>query len=145
MSHVVEEMPPTKRPDDPFVREMGDALWRIESNYYREGTGAGSRFAGQLLSDAQAEHVVRKTRERDAPAPRYELRPDGYLHRLTLKTSLQDRPIEALAYGYDVVEVANPSEVRVNFVATPDQARAMLALLNRREPLQAVPESSSGR
>lgn len=53
------EVPNAPRPDDALVREIADALARVEHNYHREGSGPGSRFEGRLLEDAQAELVVR--------------------------------------------------------------------------------------
>jgi hypothetical protein len=54
--------PNKPRPQDPLVREVADALARIEANYEREGSGPGSRFEGRLLEDVQAEAVVRLVR-----------------------------------------------------------------------------------
>lgn len=62
MSVVVRDSPNAPRPTDPLVREVAGILTRIEINYGREGSGPGSRFAGQLLQDAQAERVVRVVR-----------------------------------------------------------------------------------
>jgi len=38
-------------------------LISIERNYYREGSGYGSRFEGQRLEVAQARAVIRRVRE----------------------------------------------------------------------------------
>jgi hypothetical protein len=54
--------PNKPRPQDPLVREVADALVRIEANYEREGSGPGSRFEGRLLEDVQAEYAVLQAR-----------------------------------------------------------------------------------
>jgi hypothetical protein len=56
---AVQDSPGRPRPSDPLVREVADALARIERNYDREGSGPGSRFEGRLLEDVQAQYVVR--------------------------------------------------------------------------------------
>lgn len=60
MTHIrpSEPVPVT----DPLIAEVADALWRIEYNYYREGSGPGSRFEGKRLEVVQAEYVIRKLR-----------------------------------------------------------------------------------
>jgi hypothetical protein len=63
--HVIVECPAAPPPDDPFVQDIADALWRIEGNYNREGSGPGSRFEGLTLERAQAEFVIREVRRHD--------------------------------------------------------------------------------
>lgn len=65
MRYVVVESPCAPPPEDPFVQEVADALWRIEGNYDREGSGPGSRFEGLTLQRAQAEYVIRQVRWHD--------------------------------------------------------------------------------
>lgn len=60
---VVVAMPPTKAPATPLEAEIADMLWAIETNYNREGTGYGSRFAGERLEVVQARAVIRRIRE----------------------------------------------------------------------------------
>jgi hypothetical protein len=50
--------PNAPRPADPLVRELADALRRIEANYEKEGSGPGSRFEGRLLEDVQARWIA---------------------------------------------------------------------------------------
>jgi hypothetical protein len=56
---VIVVSPNAPRPADPLIVEVSDALYRIECNYEREGSGPGSRFEGRILEDVQAEWVVR--------------------------------------------------------------------------------------
>lgn len=49
--------------DEPLVAEIADLMWRIEGNYNREGSGPGSRFAGQRLEVVQARAAIRRVRE----------------------------------------------------------------------------------
>jgi hypothetical protein len=60
---TAQNSPNKPRPSDPLVREVADALARIERNYEAEGSGPGSRFEGRLLEDVQAEMAVRMTRD----------------------------------------------------------------------------------
>lgn len=57
--------PNKPRPDDPFLIEVADTLWRIARNYEHEGAGPGSRFEGELLEDVQARRIVAMIRARD--------------------------------------------------------------------------------
>jgi hypothetical protein len=117
MNAKIEEMPPTRRPDDPFVREMGDAVYRIEGNYVREGSRRGSRFEGQLLSDAQAEYVIRKTRWHDS-VTRYQVVP----------TSTTYGPAER---DYEVRIEGEQDTVIATFSATPSSAATIASFLGR--------------
>jgi hypothetical protein len=58
-------MPPTKRDPDPLVEELADMFVRIETNYVREGTGHGSRFAGERLEVVQARAAIQHIRQAD--------------------------------------------------------------------------------
>lgn len=128
MRVIVEPSPPTQRPEDPFVREMGDAIWQIEGNYHREGSGPGSRFANQLLADIQAAYIVGKTRWHDAQAI-YELRPTGWMHTATRADPLTRGTISQVLPEFEVHRVGSGPVAK--FVATPEQAHALLALINR--------------
>jgi hypothetical protein len=55
---------PSRPETDPLVREIGDGLRRIETNYEREGSGPGSRFEGRCLEYVQAEWVIRELSRR---------------------------------------------------------------------------------
>ena len=49
--------------DDDLIEELAWMLTRIATNYQREGSGPGSRFAGQRLEVVQAGAVLRRIRE----------------------------------------------------------------------------------
>lgn len=51
--------------DEDLKKSLAEALWRIEGNYNREGSGPGSRFEGKTLDTAQAEYAIRAVREHD--------------------------------------------------------------------------------
>jgi hypothetical protein len=59
--------------DRALIEEVATGLWCIEGNYHREGSGPGSRFAGQRLEVVQARWALRRVREHDrssaAPPP----------------------------------------------------------------------------
>lgn len=59
---AVTSSPNKPRPADPLVRQVADALARIERNYQREGSSPGSRFEGELLEDVQARYAVNEVR-----------------------------------------------------------------------------------
>lgn len=119
MSHIVHVAGPTQRPEEPFVREMGDDIARIERNYEREGAGPDSRFQDQLLSDIQAAWVVKQTRRRDAAtaASRFELRP-------TLPSVIPG------VHGWTICDFGM-TDALARFEATAEEANKLLALLNR--------------
>jgi hypothetical protein len=135
MSHIVHVAGPTQRPEDPFIREMGDSVAGIERNYEREGAGPGSRFQDQLLADIQASWVVKQTRRRDAVAAvvRFELRTTGWMHETRRRDPLRQGVTSQLMHEYEVFDRI-AGVVAGTFVATGDQAQAMLKLLNRNEP-----------
>ena len=59
----------------------------------------------------------------------YELRPTGWCHALRIDDQ------DVCGVGYHVVERGQPDanpEVAASFVATPEDAKKLLALLNRR-------------
>jgi hypothetical protein len=56
-------MPPTKPPANDLEAEIAHMLVAIETNYYREGTGHGSRFEGERLEVVQARAVIQRVRE----------------------------------------------------------------------------------
>ena len=133
MNHTVRVAGPTRRPDDPFIREMGDAISGMGDTWstLRERPN----FVDKMLSDVQAEYVVRKTRRRDAVAAamRFELRPTGWIHEATRRDPLKRQNTTQLMREYEVFDRLTGA-VSGTFVATKDQAHAMLALLNRSEP-----------
>lgn len=51
--------------DESLIKDLAEALWRIEGNYNREGSGPGSRFEGKTLDRAMAEYAVKAVREHD--------------------------------------------------------------------------------
>lgn len=57
-SHVVVDSPNAPRPVGDIL-DLAEALARIQINYEREGSGPGTRFAGRLLEDVQAEYAFR--------------------------------------------------------------------------------------
>lgn len=59
---VAREMPPTKPAENALEEEVARLLVAIESNYYREGSGHGSRFEGERLEVVQARAVIRRVR-----------------------------------------------------------------------------------
>ncbi len=59
----IGEMPPTRRPRDELEGELAQMLVAIERNYWREGSGWGSRFEGERLEVVQARAVIRRVRE----------------------------------------------------------------------------------
>lgn len=133
MSHIVRVAGPTRRPEDPFIREMGDAVYGMEGSWptLRERPS----FLDKMLSDVQAEYVVRKTRQRDAVAAvvRFELRTTSWMHEARRRDPIRQEIISQLMHEYEVFDrMANL--VAGTFVATGDQAQAMLKLLNRNEP-----------
>jgi hypothetical protein len=48
--------------DRALIEELAALLWRIEGNYSREGSFAGSRFEGQRLEVVQARALLRQIR-----------------------------------------------------------------------------------
>lgn len=64
--YVVVPSPVAPPPEDPFVTEIEEMLYRILINYEREGSGPGSRFEGKTLERCQAEQVIRHIRWHDA-------------------------------------------------------------------------------
>ena len=48
--------------DDDLIKELAWMLTRIKTNYQCEGSGPGSRFAGQRLEVVQAGAVLRRIR-----------------------------------------------------------------------------------
>jgi hypothetical protein len=80
---TAQDSPNKPRPEDPLVREVADALNRIECNYDREGSGPGSRFEGRLREDVQAEAVVRLVRDAVRQAT------EGVLRRIVTTYSVQ--------------------------------------------------------
>lgn len=71
-SHMAAPMPNAAPDPDPLVRELADTLWQIETNYQREGSGHGSRFAGERLETVQARYLVRRVRESLTTGPARE-------------------------------------------------------------------------
>lgn len=63
--YVVVASPMAPPPEDPFVTEIEEMLYRILINYEREGSGPGSRFEGKTLERCQAEQVIRHVRWHD--------------------------------------------------------------------------------
>jgi hypothetical protein len=63
--HIVVPSPMAPPPEDPFVTEIEEMLYRIACNYDREGSGPGSRFEGKTLERCQAESVIRHIRWHD--------------------------------------------------------------------------------
>jgi hypothetical protein len=64
--YVVVASPMAPPPEDPFVTEIEEMLYRILVNYEREGSGPGSRFEGKTLERCQAEQVIRHIRWHDS-------------------------------------------------------------------------------
>lgn len=67
--YVVVPSPMAPPPEDPFVTEIEEMLYRILINYEREGSGPGSRFEGKTLERCQAEQVIRHIRWHDRKDP----------------------------------------------------------------------------
>jgi len=63
--YVVVSSPMAPPPEDPFMTEVADMLYRILVNYEREGSGPGSRFEGKTLERCQAEQLIRHIRWHD--------------------------------------------------------------------------------
>jgi hypothetical protein len=66
---TVVASPMAPPPEDPFVTEIEEMLYRILVNHEREGSGPGSRFEGKTLERCQSEQVIRHIRWHDSKHP----------------------------------------------------------------------------